>query len=94
MKILYIADDRRASELATPALRTVALDVAIAWTSNRDDAQRWIAWNRDVSAVIAEIESDASAWASFIARARGLGVGARGVWTLIQRFLEASDQKP
>ena len=23
----------------------------------------------------------------------GLGVGARGVWTLIQRFLAASDQK-
>src|SRR5712692_9428930 len=76
MKILYIANDRRAAELAAFALRSVAPDVAIAWAASLGEAQRWIAANRDVATLIVEVESDNPRCESFVSQVRGLGVTA------------------
>jgi len=76
MKILYIANDRRAAELAAFVLRTVASDVAVAWAASLGDARRWIDENGDVATLIIEVESDNPSCASFISQVRGLGVTA------------------
>ena len=52
MKILYIANDRRAAELAAFGLRAVAPDVAIAWAASLGEARRWIGENRDVATLV------------------------------------------
>jgi PAS domain S-box-containing protein len=76
MKILYVANDRRAAELAAVPLRTVGPDVAIAWAASLDEARRWIAENRDVAALIVEVESDNPSCELFVRQVRGLGVTA------------------
>jgi PAS domain S-box-containing protein len=76
MKILYIANDRRAAELAAPPLRAVAPDVAISWAASLGDALCWIDENRDVATLIAEVESDDQACQSFVRQVRGLDVTA------------------
>ena len=76
MKILYIANDRHAAELAAFALRTVAPDVAVAWAASLSEARRWIDENHDVAALIVEVESDNPSCASFVSQVRGLGVTA------------------
>ena len=58
MKILYVANDRRAAELATFALGAALPDVVVAWAPGLDNAELWIQKNRDVGALIVEIESD------------------------------------
>jgi PAS domain S-box-containing protein len=77
MKILYVATDRRAADLAAFALRTVAPDVAITWAASLDDARRWIDGNRDVATLIVEVGSDDPNCASFVSQVRGLGVTAK-----------------
>ena len=42
MKILYIANDRHAAEVADFVLRGVAPNLALAWLPNLADARRWI----------------------------------------------------
>ena len=76
MKILYIANDRRAAELAAFALRTVAPDVAVAWAASLGNARRWIDENRDVATLIVEVGSDSPSFESFVGQVRGLGVTA------------------
>ena len=76
MKILYVANDRRAGELAGFVLRTVAPDVAVTWVPALPEGGRWLDANRDVAALIAEVEPDDPACAPFIAAVRGLGVTA------------------
>ncbi|MGH9174728.1 MAG: hypothetical protein ACRD1H_10230 [Vicinamibacterales bacterium] len=76
MKILYIASDRRAAELAGFALRTVAPDVAVVWAATLGEARGWIDENRNVATIIVEVESDNPRCASFVIQVRGLGVTA------------------
>jgi PAS domain S-box-containing protein len=76
MKILYIANDRRAAELAAFVLSTVAPDVAVTWVASLADARHWIDENRDVATLIVEVESDPSSCESFVSHVRGLGVTA------------------
>lgn len=76
MKILYIANDRRAAELAGFILRTVAPDVAVAWAASLGEARRWVDDNRDVATLILEVESDNPSCESFVSQVRGLGVTA------------------
>jgi PAS domain S-box-containing protein len=76
MKILYIANDRRAAEFAAFALRTVAPDVAIAWVASLGEAHSWVDENRDVAVLIVEVESDNPSCESFVSQVRGLDVTA------------------
>ena len=76
MKILYIANDRRAGELAAFVLKTVAPDVAVTWAASLADARQWIDENRDAATLIVEVESDPSSCESFVSHVRGLGVRA------------------
>src|SRR6202521_5837884 len=76
MKILYIANDRRAAELAAFVLRTVAPDAAITWAARLGEALCWIDRNRDVATLIVEVESDNPSCESFISQVRGLDVTA------------------
>src|SRR5262245_47859813 len=76
MKILYVANDRRAAELATFALAAAIPDVAVAWVPGLDNAQLWIQRNRDVGALIFEIESDIPSCEAFVSQIRGVGVTA------------------
>src|SRR6266851_3161071 len=74
MKILYIANDRRAAELAALPLRAVAPDVAISWAASLGEGLYWIDENRDVATLIVEVGSDDPGCESFVSRVRGLDV--------------------
>ena len=76
MKILYIATERRAAQLAAHSLRELASDVALSWARSLASAVRWIHDNRDVTAVIVEAELQRQGSASFTESLRGLGVTA------------------
>jgi PAS domain S-box-containing protein len=76
MKILYIANDRRAAELAALPLGTVAPDVKTTWVASLGEARRWVDENRDVAALIVEVESDSPTCESFVRQVRGMGVTA------------------
>jgi hypothetical protein len=76
MKILYIANDRRAAELAALSLRAVTPDVAVSWAASLGEAPCWIDDNRDVATLIVEVESDSPGCESFVSQVRGLGVTA------------------
>ena len=55
MKILYIANDCHAAELAALALRAATPDVAISWAASLGEALCWIDENRDVATLIVEV---------------------------------------
>jgi hypothetical protein len=76
MKILYVANDRRAAELAAASLHAVAPDGAVTWAGSLDHARRWIDENRDVAVLIVEVESDDPSCASFISELRRSGMAA------------------
>ena len=76
MKILYVANDRRAVELAAFALCANAADTAIAWAANLSDARSWIDDHRDVALLLIEVESDDPNCEWFISQIRGLGITA------------------
>jgi hypothetical protein len=76
MKMLYIAGDRHDAQLAAFALRRVAPDVAVAWTSSLVAARRWVEENRTAAALIVEVDTDHSGLESFVDQVRGLGMAA------------------
>ena len=57
MKILYVATDRRAAELAAYALRNIAHDVKVSWAGSQSAAMTWAEGNRDIAALIFEATS-------------------------------------
>ena len=70
MKFLYVANERQAAELAGFALRSVAPDVAVSWAAGLGQAKRWVDENRNVSALIIEVESDTRSFEALVGHAR------------------------
>ena len=76
MKILFVATDRRAAQLAAHALRGIAADVALSWARTLPSALRWIHDNRDVGALVIEAGVQRQGGATFAENVRDLGIGA------------------
>jgi hypothetical protein len=74
MKILYIANERRAAELAGHALRGIAPSCTLAWARTLAAGQRWVQDNRDAAVVIVEAEVQGQGCTSFVQYVRGLGL--------------------
>ena len=76
MKILYVANDRRAAQLVVNALRVHAPDATLASTESLLDAERWVSANRDLTALVVDAEVQNQSSASFVRHVRGLGLAA------------------
>ncbi len=76
MKILYVANERSAAQLAANALRTLAEDVRLEWARDLSGASSWAYYNRDVAALIVEAGLQNQSCAAFVDHVRGLGLAA------------------
>ena len=76
MKILFVATDRRAAQMAAYALRGLASNVTLSWARTLPSALRWIHDNRDVSALVIEADVQRQGGASFAEGVRDLGIAA------------------
>src|SRR5262249_1853416 len=76
MKILYVANERRAAQVAGMALRHLGGDVKVAWAERFSDALMWVRANRDLTSLIVEDQVQHQSCASFISQVRGLGLTA------------------
>ena len=74
MKILYIAQECNAAEVALRALERLAPNVRVTWAPSPEAAIGWIRDNRDAQAVIAETGREDPAFDDFLERVRELGV--------------------
>ncbi len=74
MKILYVANQRRAAQEAAQALRDVAPDLSLSWAESVSPALRWIRDNPDVAALVLETGAQNQSCASFVEHLRGLGL--------------------
>ena len=75
MKILYIAHERRAAEVAAYGLRTIAPNVSLTWGSAPDAALDWIQDNLDTHLVIVDAGMHSQGGSAFLEHVRALGVG-------------------
>ena len=75
MKILYIAQERRAAEVAAYGLRTIAPNVSLTWGSAPDAALDWIQDNLDARLVIVDAGMHSQGGSAFLEHVRALGVG-------------------
>ena len=76
MKILYVANDRRAAQMAANALRDIAQNVTLASAESLTAAERWLYSNRDVAALIVEAEVQNQSCASLVRHVRNLALAA------------------
>src|SRR6188768_2014816 len=74
MKILYIAQEHCAAQVAARALSRIAPNVRLSWASSPEAAIGWIRDNRDAQAVIAETGREDAAFDTLLEQVRGLGV--------------------
>ena len=74
MKILYVANERRAAQLAAHALRNLAPDVKVTWAGSLSPALRWVQEYTDVAALIIEAEVQGQGCTTFLDHVRGLGL--------------------
>ena len=76
MKILYVADDRRAAQLAARALRAVAPAATLTWARDIAPAMRWVQDNRDAAAIILEPQVHGQNCATVASHVKAIGIGA------------------
>ena len=76
MKLLYIAQERRAAELAARALRVIAPGVRLTWTSSPTAAVQWIGDNRDARAVLVDAGAEFVRSDALLEQVRQLGLDA------------------
>ena len=74
MKILYIAQELCAAQVAARALSRIAPNVRLSWASSPEAAIGWIRDNRDAQAVIAETGREDPAFDALLEQVRGIGV--------------------
>ena len=74
MKILYIAQEHCAAQVAARALSRIAPNVRLTWASSPEAAIGWIRDNRDAQAVIAETGREDPAFDALLEQVRGIGV--------------------
>ena len=76
MKILYVADERGAAQLAAKALRDIAPGVKLSWARRLSTALHWLDDNLDVTALVVEAEVESQSCAAFVGQVRGRGLSA------------------
>ena len=76
MKILCVANERSAAQLAANALHGISPDVRVAWAGSLSAALGWIPGNLDVAAVVVEAAVQNEDSASFVTRIRDVGLTA------------------
>ena len=74
MKILYIGNERRNAEAVATALRAITSNVTISWTQSLDHCARYLAQNRDLSALVMDAQVHAGKWPSSLRDLRSLQV--------------------
>ena len=71
MKILYVANERRAALLAADALREIAPDWRVAWAGQLSEALHWVHYNPDLAALVVEAEVQNQSCTSLVGEVRG-----------------------
>src|SRR5687768_17549520 len=74
MKILYIAHERSAAQVAATALRRLVPTVRMSWARDSGAGLGWLRENGDAAAVFADCGRDDPEFEAFLAEVRGLGV--------------------
>jgi hypothetical protein len=73
MKILYTANERHDAQLAANAFDGLAPDVKVTWAARLWDAGKWLAENRDVSAMVVDADVQEQSCAPLVRHVRALG---------------------
>jgi PAS domain S-box-containing protein len=72
MKLLYFGNERLDAQNLGAAVRAIARNGTVSWTTSADRASTWIAENKDVAALVVEGQVDAESWRSVQTCVRGL----------------------
>jgi hypothetical protein len=72
MKILYVGGERSDAQAVATALRGIAQNGKVSWTSHLDHAARWIDQNADLAAMVVEAGIDQTNWRQVIGQVRSL----------------------
>lgn len=71
MKILYVANERRAAAVAAHALRGIAPNVTLTWAQTANAGLQWLQDNRDAAVLIVEASVQGDGPAPFVEKVRG-----------------------
>ena len=74
MKILYIGNERRSAEVVATALRSIAGNVTVSWTTSLDHCPRYLAQNRDLAALVIDAQAHPGKWPSSLKDLQSLKV--------------------
>ena len=72
MKVLYVGGERSDAQAVAAALRGIAANVTVSWTSGLDHVARWIDQNADLAALVIEAQVDRTSWRPVLKQVRGL----------------------
>jgi chromosome segregation ATPase len=72
MKLLYFGNERLDAQNLATAVRAIARNGTVSWTTAVERASAWIAENRDVAALVVEAQIDGDSWRSLLQYVRGL----------------------
>ena len=72
MKVLYVGGEQSDAQAVATALRVIAANVTVSWTSGLDHVARWIDQNSDLAALVVEAQVDRTSWRPILEQVRGL----------------------
>ena len=72
MKLLYFGNERLDAQNLATAVRAIARNGTVSWTTSADRAAAWIAENKDVAALVVEGQADGESWRSLLKCVRSL----------------------
>jgi hypothetical protein len=72
MKLLYFGNERLDAQNLATAVRAIARNGTVSWTTSADRAATWIAENKDVAALVVEGQADGESWRSLLKCVRSL----------------------
>ena len=72
MKLLYFGNERLDAQNLATAVRAIARNGTVSWTTSADRAAAWMGENKDVAALVVEGQVDAESWRSVLTCVRGL----------------------
>src|SRR4029079_8526409 len=97
MKVLYVGGERSDAKAVATALRGVARNGKVSWTSHLDHAARRIHQNADVAALVVESGVDRTNWRQVIGQVRSLASHPPGVVVTahgLARHVESLEPEP
>ena len=72
MKVLHVGGQRDDAEAVATALRDIAPNIVVSWTTRLDQASKWIDQNPDLAVLVVEPQTDPASWRPVLRQARGL----------------------